>query len=78
MACRQTGFLLSEYARIIFGVAEAVHCTDLCGFDSHRLTELLTKNEMNYDNREIYDKSQRFLRSGVCAWCARIVGVLRF
>lgn len=39
MACRQTGFYLSEYARII-GVAEAVLYTDLCGFDSHRLTQL--------------------------------------
>ena len=44
MACRQTGLLyLSECARIVFGVDEAVHCTDLCGFDSHRLTKLLTK-----------------------------------
>lgn len=36
----------------LIGVAEAVLCADLCGFDSHRLTALLTKNLYSMETKD--------------------------
>ena len=51
-ACRQTGFYIWVSAPELIGVAEAVLCADLRGFDSHRLTELLTKNLYSMETKD--------------------------
>ena len=75
-ACRQTGFLyLSELPELL-GVAEAANYADLCGFDSHRLAELIIKL-LNYESWKIICKGWAILCAGYVVWNLHLVGVLR-